>query len=110
MALRRSVATRMRVSQAKRASWRSPCAYPCGVIIGERSLHNKGKAAASADSIFAGCAVLAVAECAIDSFLHQPMANFLVKRFTDLMLVCVSTIGGLLAGQKIEGRKHLPPK
>jgi hypothetical protein len=60
--------------------------------------------------IFAGCAVLAVAESAIDAWVHQPLAEFLVKRFADLMLVCVSTIGGLLAGQKIEGRKHLPPK
>lgn len=57
--------------------------------------------------IFAACAVLAVAETAIDALVHQPMAEFLVKRFADLMLVCVSTIGGLLAGQKIESRKKL---
>ena len=57
--------------------------------------------------IFAGCAVLAVAETAIDAWIHQPLAEFLVKRFADLMLVCVSTIGGLLAGQKIESRKRL---
>ncbi|SIO24826.1 hypothetical protein SAMN05443247_03130 [Bradyrhizobium erythrophlei] len=57
--------------------------------------------------IFAACAFLAVAETAIDAFVHQPMAEFLVKRFADLMLVCVSTIGGLLAGQKIESRKKL---
>jgi hypothetical protein len=35
------------------------------------------------------------------------MAEFLVKRFADLMLVCVGTIGGLLAGQKIESRERL---
>ena len=57
--------------------------------------------------IFLACAVLAVAETAIDSWIHQPLAEFLVKRFADLMLVCVSTIGGLLAGQKIERRKQL---
>ena len=57
--------------------------------------------------IFVACAVLAVAETAIDAWVHQPMAEFLVKRFADLMLVCVSTIGGLLAGQKIESRKRL---
>jgi hypothetical protein len=57
--------------------------------------------------IFAACALLAVAETAIDAFAHQPMAEFLVKRFADLMLVCVSTTGGLLAGQKIESRKKL---
>jgi hypothetical protein len=57
--------------------------------------------------IFAGCAVLAVTESVIDALVHQPMAEFLVKRFADLMLVCVSTIGGLLAGQKIESRKRL---
>lgn len=57
--------------------------------------------------IFLACAVLAVTETAVDAWLHQPMAEFLVKRFADLMLVCVSTIGGLLAGQKIEGRKKL---
>jgi len=50
---------------------------------------------------------LAVAETAIDAWIHQPLAEFLVKRFADLMLVCVSTIGGLLAGQKIESRKRL---
>jgi len=60
--------------------------------------------------IFAACAFLAVAETAIDAFVHQPMAEFLVKRFADLMLVCVSTIGGLLAGQKIESRKKLREK
>jgi len=57
--------------------------------------------------IFAACACLAVAETAIDAWIHQPLAEFLVKRFADLMLVCVSTIGGLLAGQKIESRKRL---
>lgn len=57
--------------------------------------------------IFAACAFLSVAETAIDAFVHQPMAEFLVKRFADLMLVCVSTIGGLLAGQKIESGKKL---
>ena len=57
--------------------------------------------------IFLACAVLAVTETAVDAWLHQPMAEFLVKRFADLMLVCVSTIGGLLAGQKIDGRKKL---
>lgn len=57
--------------------------------------------------IFGACAFLAVAETAIDAWVHQPMAEFPVKRFADLMLVCVSTIGGLLAGQKIESRKRL---
>jgi len=57
--------------------------------------------------IFAACAVLAVTESVIDAWVHQPMAEFLVKRFADLMLVCVSTIGGLLAGRKIEGRRRL---
>jgi hypothetical protein len=52
--------------------------------------------------IFAACAFLAVAETAIDAWVHQPMAEFLVKRFADLMLVCVSTIGGLLAGEDRE--------
>jgi hypothetical protein len=57
--------------------------------------------------IFLACAVLAVIESSIDAWVHQPMAEFLVKRFADLMLVCVSTIGGLLAGQKIENRKRI---
>src|SRR5258705_12984562 len=47
MALRRSAATWLRESQAKRASWRSPWTYSCGVIIGEGTLRNKGKATAS---------------------------------------------------------------
>jgi hypothetical protein len=57
--------------------------------------------------IFVTCALLAVTETAVDAWVHQPMAEYLVKRFADLMLVCASTIGGLLAGQKIESQKRL---
>ncbi len=56
--------------------------------------------------IFAGCAVLAVVEAAIDAWVHQPLAEFLVKRFSELMLMCVTSIGSLLAGQGIERRNR----
>jgi hypothetical protein len=34
------------------------------------------------------------------------LADFLVKKFADIMLACVSAIGGVFAGQTIEGRKN----
>jgi hypothetical protein len=56
--------------------------------------------------IFAVCAILAVVEAAVDAWAHQPLAEFLVKRFSELMLVCVTSIGSLLAGQSIERRNR----
>jgi hypothetical protein len=33
-------------------------------------------------------------------------SDFLVKKLADVMLACVTAIGGVIAGQKIESRKH----
>ena len=55
--------------------------------------------------IFIACAILAAGLTALDAWLHLPLADFLVKKLADIILVCVSTIGGLLAGQKVEKNK-----
>ena len=56
--------------------------------------------------MFLICAVLAVAVLAIDAWLHVPLADFLVRRFGDIMLSSVTGIGGFIAGQGIERRKR----
>ena len=55
--------------------------------------------------IFIACAILAAGLTTLDAWLHLPLADFLVKKLADIMLVCVSTIGGLLAGKKLEKNK-----
>ena len=54
--------------------------------------------------IFITSVVSAASLTAFDAWLHLPLAEFLVKKLADIMLVCVSTIGGLLAGQKLENQ------
>lgn len=56
--------------------------------------------------IFVTSAVLAVVLTSVDAWSHEPLAEYLVKKFGDIMLVCVSTVGGLLAGQKLESDKR----
>jgi hypothetical protein len=51
--------------------------------------------------IFFACALLSVLEAAIDAWFHQPLAEFLVRRFADVMLMAVGAVGGLLAGQRL---------
>jgi hypothetical protein len=58
--------------------------------------------------IFIVSAVLAGGLTAIDAWLHLPLADFLVKKSADIMFNCVTAIGGVFAGQKIERRKHWP--
>ena len=53
-------------------------------------------------TIFVISLVMAVGLATADAYLHLPLADFLVKKLADIMLVCVSTFGGLLAGQKLE--------
>jgi hypothetical protein len=56
--------------------------------------------------VFLTCAVLAVVESAADAWLHLPLADFLVKKFADIMLVCAGALAGIFTGMKIESRKH----
>ncbi|MFK4561864.1 hypothetical protein ABIF94_002463 [Bradyrhizobium ottawaense] len=53
-------------------------------------------------TIFFACAILSVVEAAVDAWLHQPLAEFLVRRFADVMLMAVGAIGGMLAGQRFD--------
>jgi hypothetical protein len=57
-------------------------------------------------TIFIVSAVLAGGLTALDAWLHLPLADFLVKKLADIMLACVSAIGGVFAGQKIESQRH----
>lgn len=57
-------------------------------------------------TIFIVSAVLAGSLAALDAWLHLPLADFLVKRLADIMLACVSAIGGVFAGQRIESQRH----
>jgi hypothetical protein len=57
-------------------------------------------------TIFIVSALLAGCLTAMDAWLHLPLADFLVKKLADIMLACVSAIGGVFAGQKIESRRH----
>lgn len=57
-------------------------------------------------TIFVISAVLAGSLTALDAWLHLPLADFLVKKLADVMLACVSAVGGVFAGQTIERRKN----
>ena len=57
-------------------------------------------------TIFVVSAVVAGGLAILDAWLHLPLADFLVKKLADVMLACVTAIGGVIAGQKIESRKH----
>lgn len=41
-----------------------------------------------------------------DAVLHLPLADYLVKKLCDLMLVCLSGLVGILAGKKLERRNR----
>lgn len=56
--------------------------------------------------VFFASLVGAICLALADAWLHLPLADFLVKKLCDMMLVCVSTFGGLLAGQKLERRNR----
>lgn len=56
-------------------------------------------------TIFIVSALLAAMLTGFDAWRPLPLADFLVKKLADIMLVCVSGIGGLLAGQRIERRR-----
>jgi hypothetical protein len=58
-------------------------------------------------AIFFTCMVLAVIVAGLDAAGHLPLADYLVKKFGDIMTLCVGALVGLLAGQKIESRKRL---
>ena len=47
--------------------------------------------------IFFTCAVLAVAVAGLDALHHFPLADYLVKKFGDMLTLCVGAIAGMLA-------------
>jgi hypothetical protein len=57
-------------------------------------------------AIFLACAVLAVSVSIVDAWLHLPLADFLVKKFCDIMFVCAGALAGIFQGMQIERRKH----
>jgi hypothetical protein len=57
-------------------------------------------------TIFLVSAVIAGGLAVLDAWLHLPLADFLVKKLADIMFACVTAIGGVIAGQQIESRKH----
>lgn len=58
-------------------------------------------------AVFFTSMVLAVLVVGIDAISHLPLADYLVKKFGDIMTLCVGALVGLLAGQKLESRKRL---
>jgi hypothetical protein len=57
-------------------------------------------------TIFLVSAVIAGSLAVLDAWFHLPLADFLVKKLADIMFACVTAIGGVIAGQQIESRKH----
>jgi hypothetical protein len=57
-------------------------------------------------TIFLVSAVIASSLAVLDAWFHLPLADFLVKKLADMMFACVTAIGGVIAGQQIESRKH----
>jgi len=59
--------------------------------------------------IFITCATLAVIVAGLDALHHFPLADYLVKKFGDMLTLCVGALAGLLAGHryglKREGEK-----
>lgn len=55
--------------------------------------------------MFALCIVGVVAVSALDSWHHITFAETLVRTLCEIMLMCVSGITGLFAGQHLERRK-----
>jgi hypothetical protein len=72
----------------------------------ERALSDFQRVLRLFSTIFIVSAFLAGCLTALDAWLHLPLADFLVKKFADIMLACVSAIGGVFAGQQIESRRH----
>jgi hypothetical protein len=57
-------------------------------------------------TIFLVSAALAGLLTVMDAWLHLPLADFLVKKLSDIMFACVTACGGVIAGQKLESRRH----
>ncbi len=55
--------------------------------------------------VFFTCAVLAAIVTGLDSLHHLPLADYLVKKFGDMLTLCVGAIAGLLAGHQYGLRK-----
>lgn len=55
--------------------------------------------------IFIASTILAAFLAAFHAVYPSPLIDFLVRRLSDIMLICVSSIGGLVAGQKLERRR-----
>ena len=52
-------------------------------------------------AIFFTCAVFAVLLTCIDAFQHLPLADFLVKKFGEILTLSIGAIAGLLAGRHL---------
>ena len=48
--------------------------------------------------IFFTCALLAVIVAGLDALHHFPLADYLVKKFGDILTLCIGAVAGLLAG------------
>jgi uncharacterized membrane protein YfcA len=51
--------------------------------------------------IFLTCATLAVIVAGVDAFVYLPQGDFLVRKFSDVLTLCVGALAGLLAGQHL---------
>lgn len=60
--------------------------------------------------IFFTCAVLAVILAAADSLHSLPLADYLVKKFGDMMMLCVGAVVGFFAGHHYGTRKEREQK
>lgn len=50
-------------------------------------------------AIFFFVATLTVGVSIIDAYHHMPLAEFVVKKFSDILMLCVGALTGLLAGR-----------
>jgi hypothetical protein len=57
-------------------------------------------------TIFFTCAVLAVVVAGLEAFIQLPHGEYLVKKFGDILMLCVGAIAGLLAGRQLERRER----
>jgi hypothetical protein len=60
--------------------------------------------------MFFTCAVLSVIVAWLDALHHFPLAEYLVKKFGDMLTLCVGASVGLLAGHRYGLRKERQQK
>jgi hypothetical protein len=54
--------------------------------------------------MFFGCLCCAVSLATLDAFHHLALADFLVRKLSDIMILCVGAIAGLLTGKHLATR------